>query len=91
MASELRVNTKTARNNSVGMSTVANGSAKQWVWGSDTAVLTDSFNTSSGTDNGDGDYLYTFTSAMASAITSHATGMQNARSMVLMALNHNNK
>ena len=82
MASELRVNTlkDASRNNNVGMSTVANGSAKQWVLGSDAAVLTDSFNTSSGTDNGDGDYLYTFTSAMASAnFTSHATGMQNAR------------
>jgi len=59
---------------------VVNGSAKQWVLGSDAAVLTDSFNTSSGTDNGTGDYTYTFTSAMSSAnFTSHATGMQNAR------------
>ena len=41
MASELRVNTlkDASGNNSVGMSTVANGSAKQWVLGSDAACI----------------------------------------------------
>ena len=56
------------------------GSAAAWVLGSSSAGLTDSFNTSSGADNGTGDYTYTFTSAMSSAnFSSHATGAQNGR------------
>ena len=66
-----------------GNSTTTNlqqGLAKSWVLGSDAAALTDTFNTASGTDNGTGDYTYTFTNAMSSAnFTSHVTGMQNAR------------
>ncbi len=59
---------------------IQQGLAKSWVLGSDAAALTDSFNTASGTDNGVGDYTYTFTTAMSSAnFTSHVTGMQNAR------------
>jgi hypothetical protein len=41
--------------------------AKAWFLASNSAVLTDSFNTSSGLDNGGGDYTFTFTSAMSSA------------------------
>ena len=53
---------------------------KVWLLGGNDASLTDSFNTASGTDNGTGDYTYTFTSAMSSAnFTSHATGANNAR------------
>jgi len=56
------------------------GLAKVWLLGGNDASLTDSFNTASGTDNGVGDYTYTFTSAMSSAnFTSHATGANNAR------------
>jgi hypothetical protein len=46
---------------------VVNGSAKAWVFGTSAAALTDSFNASSGTDNGTGDYIYAFTSAMGNA------------------------
>ena len=90
MASELKVDkftgVTTAGSIDVtgeGNSTTTNlqqGLAKSWVLGSDAAALTDTFNTASGTDNGTGDYTYTFTNAMSSAnFTSHATGMQNAR------------
>jgi hypothetical protein len=90
MASELKVDkftgVTTAGSIDVtgeGNSTTTNlqqGLAKSWVLGSDAAALTDTFNTASGTDNGTGDYTYTFTNAMSSAnFTSHVTGMQNAR------------
>ena len=68
MASELRVNTlkDASGNNSVAMSTVAEGTAKAWVNlnGSGTIASRDSFNVSSNTDNGTSDYTTTFTSAM---------------------------
>ena len=43
------------------------GLVKAWVLGTDAAVLTDSFNIASGTDNGTGEYTYAFTNAMATA------------------------
>ena len=69
MASELRVNTLKAAsgNNSVGMSTVAEGSAKAWVnfVGSSSGIpIGDSFNVSGNTDNGTGDYTITYSNAM---------------------------
>jgi len=67
MASELRVNTlkDAAGANSVGMSYVANGSAKAWVQQDGaTAVANDSFNVASITDEGTGDASFTYTSAM---------------------------
>lgn len=69
MASELRVTTiaNNAGTESVDTTYVVNGSAKAWVLGSNAAALTNSFNITSGTDNGTGDYTYTFTSAMSSA------------------------
>ena len=71
MASELRVNTlkDASGNNSVGMSTVAEGSAKSWycLQGSDTFAIKDSFNTASATDNGEGDYTTVRTNAFSNA------------------------
>lgn len=68
MASELRVNTlkDASGNNSVGMSTVAEGSAKGWINfnGTGTIAARDSFNHSSLTDNSTGDYTITHTSSM---------------------------
>ena len=68
MASELRVDTlkDSGGNNSVGMSYVAGGSAKAWVGtsGSGTPVVDDSLNTASVTDNGTGDYSFTFSNSM---------------------------
>ena len=69
MASELRVNTlkDASGNNSVGLSFVANGSAKAWVFASNSASLNDSFSISSGTDHGTGDYSYALSNAFSSA------------------------
>ena len=67
MASELRVNTlkDASGNNSVAMSTVAEGSAKSWVNfnGTGTAATRDSFNHASLTDNGTGDFTLAYTSS----------------------------
>ena len=75
MASELRVNTlkDASGNNSIATSFVAGGSAKAWghFEGSD-ATLDDSFNTSSLTDNGTGDFSANFTNSMDSANYAYA-------------------
>jgi len=69
MASELRVNTlkDASGNNSVGMSTVAGGSAKVWATldTDSTVVLFDSFNVSSISDDKTGGYGVTPTSNMS--------------------------
>lgn len=68
MASELRVNTlkDASGNNSVGMSYVAEGTAKSWVNfnGTGTIATRDSFNVASLTDNGTGSYNANFTNSM---------------------------
>ena len=66
MASELRVNTlkDASGNNSVAVSTVFDGTAKAYTKAFNNAGIDDSYNTSSGTDNGTGDYTYAFTSNM---------------------------
>ena len=77
MASVLKVNTLTGVTTAgsivvtgEGNSTTTNlqqGLAKAWVFGSDAAALTKSFNIASGTDNGTGDYTYAITNDMDSA------------------------
>ena len=69
MASELRVNTlkDASGNNSVATSTVAQGRAKAWHKAQDNATLDDSFNISSGSDQGTGNYDYSFTNGMNNA------------------------
>ena len=72
MASELRVNTlkDASGNNSIGMSYVAEGSAKAWNFFDGTAgtiAYADSFNSSTLTDNGTGSYKYAFTNNMSNA------------------------
>jgi len=42
---------------------VVRGSAKAWLHSTDAAVLTQSLNVSSGTDNGAGNYTYAFTNS----------------------------
>ena len=76
MASELKVNTLTGVSTAGSIAVTAEGNStttnlqqglcKAWVDGTDAAVLSDSFNISSGTDNGTGDYTYTITNVMAS-------------------------
>ena len=72
MASELRVNTlkDASGNNSIGMSYVAEGSAKAWIEfnGTGTVATSDSFNISGLFDDGDtGKYSTTFTTNMSNA------------------------
>lgn len=76
MASELRVNTlkDASGNNSIATSFVAGGSAKAWVYAEADAVRTNSFNMSSSTDHGDGDFSYGLTAAF-SAVTYSQSGM----------------
>ena len=67
MASELRVNTlkDAAGNNSIATSFVANGSAKAWNCFNTDAVLRDSLNTASITDNGTANFDTNLTSSFA--------------------------
>lgn len=71
MASELRVNTlkDASGNNSIATSFVAGGSAKAWAFtdGTGTASVSDSLNIGGFTDNGTGDYTFSFSSAMGNA------------------------
>ena len=77
MASQLKVDTITGVTTAgsvvvtgEGISTTTNlqqGLAKFWVKGTDAAVLSDSLNCASGTDNGTGDYTYAITNDMANA------------------------
>lgn len=71
MASELRVNTlkDAAGNNSIGVSYVANGSAKAWVNfnGTGTVAIRDSFSVSSLDDDATGRYSYNISAAMSDA------------------------
>ena len=89
MASILRVNTLTdaSSNNSTAMSTINQGTAKAWVFGTDAGVATDTFNISNATDNGTGDYTYPIINDMANAtyaITATAT-QELANSPVICA------
>ena len=91
MASELRVNTlkDASGNNSVGMSTVAEGSAKAWINmnGTGTPAARDSFNVGSITDNGTGDQTVNYTNSFGTvnyAVT-HYTAYQGTGQL------HNNR
>ena len=74
MASELRVNTlkDASGNNSVGMSFVAEGTAKAWMslTGTGTISVDDSLNISSASDGGTGDYTQNYSSAFNSGTKS---------------------
>ena len=86
MASELRVNTlkDASGNNSIGMSYVAEGSSKMWINfnGTGTIAARDSFNFTSLTDNGTGDYSVTIADNMSNANYAHtgSSGGQNSTS-----------
>ena len=57
---------------------VQQGLAKSWVLGTNAAVLTDSFNVSSGSDDGTGDYSYTVSTNFGNANFSvELTGAEN--------------
>ena len=71
MASELRVNTlkDASGNNSIGLSYVAEGTAKAWMSlnGTVTIALRDSFNISGVVDNGTGSYTPSYSSSFGNA------------------------
>ena len=61
----------TIQNTSGGAVTLTKQSAaKAWLSGSNAAVVSDSINIASGTDNGTGDYTYAFTNNMSNALWS---------------------
>ena len=60
---------------------IQQGLCKAWVEGNDDATFSKSFNISSGSDDGTGDYSYNFTSSLGSAdMVVHSTCGQNAAS-----------
>ena len=71
MASELRVTTiaNNAGTESVGSTYVINGSAKAWAAYGNDAVIDDSFNGSSVTDNSTANFTFTITNPTSSADT----------------------
>jgi len=88
MASELRVNTlkDASGNNSIGMSYVAEGTAKAWMSlnGTGTIALRDSFNISGVVDNGTGSYTPSYSSNFGNAnySASGAGGSSNSNANV---------
>ncbi len=88
MASELRVNTlkDASGNNSIGLSYVAEGTAKAWMSlnGTGTIALRDSFNISGVVDNGTGSYTPSYSSNFGSAnySASGAGGSSNSNGFV---------
>ena len=81
MASILRVNTITdaSSNNSTATSTIHQGTAKAWAElnGTSTISLDDNFNVGSVTDNGTGDYRFTYSNAFSTSNNS-VQGTSNA-------------
>ena len=90
MASELRVDTlkDASGNNSIGLSYVAEGSAKAWgmfvgaslTSGSDLTGVSDSFNLTSVVDNGTGDHTFTVTNGFSTTNYALVTGRQQQSS-----------
>ena len=66
MASILRVNTLTdaSSNNSIATSNIFSGTAKCWGGASNAAVIADSFNIASSTDDGTGQYTHNLSNAL---------------------------
>jgi len=94
--STLNVSNITDGTDTVETGYVVNGSAKAWVNfdGESTAAIRDSFNSSSLSDNGVGNYTVTFTNSMSNSsysapaagssiygISNHGCGMTNARTV----------
>tara|TARA_R100001015_G_C4419927_1_gene20937 strand:+ start:81 stop:476 length:396 start_codon:yes stop_codon:yes gene_type:complete len=87
MASELRVNTlkDASGNNSVALSTVANGSAKAWINANDAkTTINDSLNISSLDDDGAGDFGLHFTTSFSTVNYSWAGGLNDGGTSAAM-------
>lgn len=65
--SEIRANTLSDAAGTGPATLTKQSAAKAWVHGENDASLLNSFNISSSTDNGTGDYSYTFTNAFSGA------------------------
>lgn len=65
--SELRVETISNNAGTGPVTLTGQAAAKAWVAATDAAILTDSYNISSGTDEGTGNYEYAFTNGFADA------------------------
>ena len=63
MTSVLNVDTIAAKDGTSPVALTKQHAAKVWLRSTDAAVLTQSFNVSSGTDNGIGNYTYAFTNS----------------------------
>ena len=63
MTSVLNVDTIAAKDGTSPVALTKQHAAKVWLRSTDAAVLTQSFNVSSGTDNGTGNYTYAFTNS----------------------------
>jgi len=93
MASILRVNTLTdaSSNNSTPMATVNQGTLKAWInFGSGSAINRDSFNHSSITDNGTGDFSPVMSTAMSNINYSQTASMSRATDANCDSINTNN-
>ena len=64
MTSVLNVDTIAAKNGTSPVTLTKQEASKAWVQATDAAVLSDSFNISSGTDNTTGDYTYALSNNM---------------------------
>jgi hypothetical protein len=93
MASILRVNTLTdaSSNNSTPMATVNQGTLKAWInFGTGSATNRDSFNHSSITDNGTGDFSPVMSTAMSNINYSQTASMSRAVDANCDSINTNN-
>lgn len=93
MASILRVDTLTdaSSNNSTAMSTINQGTLKAWInFGTGSATNRDSFNHSSITDNGTGDFSPVMSTAMSNINYSQTASMSRATDANCDSINTNN-
>jgi hypothetical protein len=93
MASILRVNTLTdaSSGNSTAMSTINQGTLKAWInFGTGSATNRDSFNHSSITDNGVGDFSPVMSTAMSNINYSQTASMSRALNANCDSINTNN-
>ena len=83
-------NSMTIRGEGSNQTSIQQGLAKAWLFGTIDAVLTDSFNMTSGTDNGTGDFTYTIANDMANATYAiTATASQETAAQPVICANPN--
>ena len=86
-------NSMTIRGEGSAQTSIQQGLAKAWVFGTDAGVTTDTFNISTATDNGTGDYTYPIINDMANAtyaITATASQETSAQPVICANPNSDN-